>query len=269
MKKILLVGKLNKTVQELYESLSRRFQVQISAESDDVVQGMMQIVKPDMVLVSVMELEDVAESVFDFLVGTDTPVLVVGTRESCSRYQSYYEPKKITQLIRPISKDILLHACYQLLNIKETAAESERWAREEEGGMKHILVVDDSSVTLRSIKAMLDKTYQISVATSGEQALKSIRKDRPDLILLDYEMPGWDGRETLEHIRADEEICDIPVIFLTGVADKDHISAVLRLNPAGYFLKPAEREKLLVAIADVFKEKNETEELLWDADLKL
>ena len=172
-------------------------------------------------------------------------------------------------MIRPISKETLLHTCYQIMNIKETAAESERWAREEAGGMKHILVVDDSSVTLRSIKAMLDKIYQISVATSGEQALRTIRKERPDLILLDYEMPGCDGRETLEKIRKDEEICDIPVIFLTGVADKEHISAVLRLNPAGYFLKPPEKEKLLEAIADVFKTKKEEEEVLWDTDLKL
>ena len=86
------------------------------------------------------------------------------------------------------------------------------------------------------------------VATSGKQAMTVLQKKRPNLILLDYEMPGWDGKTTLENIRQEKEFQDIPVIFLTGVADKEHITAVLRLNPAGYFLKPLEKEKLLEAI---------------------
>lgn len=258
MKKILLMGKLNHTVQEMYESLSRRFQVQVSAENLEVVRGMMSIIKPDMVLVSVMELEDVESTVFDLLaeVYWDTPVLVVGTGEGCSKYQTYYESNQFAKLVRPISKDQLIQICHQVLESKGTILEGESIELADEEETKRILIVDDSPVTLRSIKAMLDKTYRVAVATSGEQALKSIGKERPDLILLDYEMPGWDGRETFEKIRADELICDIPVIFLTGVADKEHIAAVLKLNPAGYFLKPPVREKLLSAIADVLKGKS-------------
>ena len=67
----------------------------------------------------------------------------------------------------------------------------------------------------------------------------------PDLILLDYEMPVCDGRQTLEMIRADEEISDIPVIFLTGVNDREHIEMVLALRSAGYLLKPPVKERLL------------------------
>lgn len=269
MKKILLVGKLNRTVQEMYESLSRRFQVQVSAETREVVQGMMPIIKPDMVLVSVMELEDVENNVFDLLdeVYRDTPVLVVGTTEGCSKYQTYYERSQFAKLVRPISKEQLIQVCYQVLDSKGTILEGESIVLEEEEETKRILIVDDSPVTLRSIKAMLDKTYHVAVATSGEQALKSIGRERPDLILLDYDMPGWDGRETFEKIREDELVCDIPVIFLTGVADKDHIAAVLKLNPAGYFLKPPVREKLLAAIADVLKGK-EVPEIL-DLEISL
>lgn len=267
MKKILLLGKLNRTTAELYESLSRRFEVQVSAETLEVVQGMMQIINPNMVLVSVMELEDVEKSVFNLLDEEyrSTPVLVVGTKEGCSKYQAYYEREQFTQLLRPISKELLLQMCYQLLGNVEQEDASEVSA--EEAVQKRILVVDDSPVTLRGIKAMLDKTYQIAVATSGEQALKSMKKDRPDLILLDYEMPGWDGKETLERIRADEELCDVPVIFLTGVADKKHIAAVLSLNPVGYFLKPPVREKLLSAISEVFKGKTEKIPEIWDVDV--
>ncbi|MBQ9505247.1 MAG: response regulator, partial [Lachnospiraceae bacterium] len=117
-----------------------------------------------------------------------------------------------------------------------------------EDAKRRVLVVDDNAVTLRSIKALLDSDYEVSVATSGMKAMTSIGKARPDVILLDYEMPVCDGRQTLEMIRADEELKDIPVIFLTGVSDREHIEAVLGLKPSGYLLKPPVKSTLLEAI---------------------
>lgn len=67
-------------------------------------------------------------------------------------------------------------------------------------------------------------------------------------------MPGIDGRKTFEMLREQEEFRDIPVVFLTAVSDKKHILAVLRLNPAGYFLKPLEQEKILKAIGEILAE---------------
>ena len=116
---------------------------------------------------------------------------------------------------------------------EEAAAE-----KSERAGKKRILVVDDNGTMLRTMKAMLSDRYEVAVAVSGAQAMTSIGKQRPDLILLDYEMPVCDGRMTLEMIRADEEMRDIPVMFLTAVNDRENIEAVLRLKPAGYFLKP-------------------------------
>ena len=110
--------------------------------------------------------------------------------------------------------------------------------------LKHILIVDDSAVTLRSIKSLLDKKYRVSVATSGEMAIKTMQRSLPDLVLLDYEMPECDGRQTLELIRQDDMLKNVPVMFLTGVADKQHIASVLELNPVGYMLMPPEQEKL-------------------------
>lgn len=98
----------------------------------------------------------------------------------------------------------------------------------------------------------MDKKYRVSVATSGEMAIKSMQRSLPDLVLLDYEMPECDGKQTLEMIRGDEMLKDVPVMFLTGVADKQHIASVLELNPIGYMLKPPEQEKLFSAIEDVF-----------------
>jgi len=250
MKRILLVGKLNNNARELYERLSRRFKVQVSVDTPEIVRDMIEITSPDMVLLNVMEYEDMEESVFGLLVNTyeDIPVLVFGTQASCIRYKDYLEKEQFVELNRPVNQEVLMHRCYQLTGEGNAAAAKNQANLEAE--QKKILVVDDSPVTLRGIKAMLDKDYQITVATSGEQALVTLKKRRPDLVLLDYEMPGLDGRETLEKIREDEELRDIPVIFLTGVADKEHIAAVLKLNPAGYFLKPAERDRLVANIEE-------------------
>lgn len=257
MRKILLVGKLNKNTKDLYERLSKRFQVQVSAGIIEVVEGMVEVIRPNMVLMNVMEYEDIDEEVFGLLKKTyeDLPVLLFGTEASCSRYKDYCKKGQFVELHRPVNLEILIKHCFQLCGERGALVGNNQESEEQE--MKKILVVDDSPITLRGIKAMLDKNFKIAVATSGEQAIQVMKKRRPDLILLDYEMPGIDGRETLERIRADQELCEIPVIFLTGVADKEHIAAVLKLNPAGYFLKPAERNRLISAIEEVLYKDEE------------
>jgi len=61
-------------------------------------------------------------------------------------------------------------------------------------------------------------------------------------------MPICDGKMTLEMIRADEDMKDIPVIFLTAINDRANIEAVLKLKPAGYFLKPPVKDRLVSEI---------------------
>ena len=152
-------------------------------------------------------------------------------------------------MYRPVSTMAILEQCSKIFADGKYVDSS---AKKEEVKLKHILIVDDSAVTLRSVKTLLDKKYRISVATSGEMAIKTMQRSLPDLVLLDYEMPGCDGKQTLEMIRQDETMMNVPVMFLTGVAEKQHIASVLALNPAGYMLKPPEQEKLLNAIEDIF-----------------
>ncbi|MEE0863350.1 MAG: response regulator [Lachnospiraceae bacterium] len=103
---------------------------------------------------------------------------------------------------------------------------------------------------------MLKEKYEVRVATSGMQALTLIGKKKTDLIFLDYEMPICDGKMTLEMIRELDESKDIPVVFLTGVSDKEHIAAVLDLKPEGYLLKPANSDVIYKTIEKVFGEIN-------------
>ena len=144
---------------------------------------------------------------------------------------------------------IIMSAICKKLGLNEKKVEKDAAdERREHSGKKRILVVDDNGTALRTMKAMLEEYYDVALAISGAQAMTSIGKKRPDLILLDYEMPVCDGKMTLEMIRADDDMKSIPVVFLTAINDRANIEAVLKLKPAGYFLKPPIKDRLLAEI---------------------
>lgn len=122
---------------------------------------------------------------------------------------------------------------------------------------RKILVVDDSEFMLKTIQELLGKDYEILVATSGLSAIRNITLDRPDLILLDYEMPVCNGNQVLEMIRAEKDFADIPVIFLTSRVDKESVSKVLSLKPEGYLSKSLQPPEIKKEV-DRFFEKNTT-----------
>lgn len=252
MKRILLIGKLNNIVKDVNTYLSEHFSVQLCSENTNVVEGMLKITKPDLVLISLVGAYNMDPLIFGMLSKkyAETPVITIGREEEYSVFAKFYESKQFENLIRPVENDKIYQAiCRRLETEGGPVAVSEAKPPEK----KHILVVDDNGTTLRTVKSMLEEKFEVSVAISGTQAMTSIGKKRPDLILLDYEMPICDGRMTLEMIRADEELCDIPVIFLTGVNSREHINAVLELKPAGYYLKPPVKEVLIEKIEGALK----------------
>lgn len=115
----------------------------------------------------------------------------------------------------------------------------------------HILVVDDDPLMLKMLKEQLRDHYDVATAVSGKIAMKFLERKKTNLILLDYEMPGENGPEVLEKLRASEATKDIPVIFLTGVSDRDKIEEALALKPQSYLLKPVDHEKLISAITKI------------------
>lgn len=113
---------------------------------------------------------------------------------------------------------------------------------------RHILVVDDDPMMLKMLKEQLHETYDVATAVSGKIAMKFLERRKTDMILLDYNMPVESGPEILEKIRANESTKDIPVIFLTGVSEREKIREALAMKPQGYLLKPVDRQKLLEII---------------------
>ncbi len=118
-------------------------------------------------------------------------------------------------------------------------------------GTKHVLVIDDDPRMLKLIKEELRDKYNVATAVSGRIAMNFLERKKTDLILLDYEMPEEDGPAVLEKLRANENTKDIPVIFLTGINDRDKIQKVLAMKPQGYLLKPIECAKLVQTIRQV------------------
>ena len=120
---------------------------------------------------------------------------------------------------------------------------------------KKILVVDDSGAMLRNVKGWLEERYQVILANSGAMAIKYLALNRPDLVLLDYEMPVVNGKQVLEMIRSESEFSSIPVMFLTSKNDKESIQQVLALKPEGYILKTTKPEQIIQMIDEFFQKR--------------
>lgn len=117
----------------------------------------------------------------------------------------------------------------------------------------HILIIDDNALVLRNMKVLLDDKYSVSVAASATQAYMAMEKRKPNLILLDYEMPEINGKDLYMKLKADETYKDIPIVFLTSAADADIVQQLLALRPSGYILKPVNAINLMSVIEDVLR----------------
>ena len=129
--------------------------------------------------------------------------------------------------------------------------------KREEPKKQKILVVDDSMTIREGMKNLLCEDYEIAVAQSGMSALQSIILDKPDLVLLDYEMPVCDGKQVLEMIRSETQFTGLPVIFLTGRTDQESVRNVISLKPDGYLSKLLKPEDIKKKI-DIFFDNRTT-----------
>lgn len=258
MKHMLLIGKLNETVKTLNRTFTEHFAVQLCSDSLQLLQGIMKISRPDIIVISAVDLEQSHADIFDFLNQRygHIPMLCIGSGEELNIFHQWMAGDTRQEIKRPISTSDIVAAVYRMLGIsikEETDSVYEQPIQKK----KTILLVDDAAIQLRAMKGMLNQEYCVKMATSGMEALKIIQKNPPDLILLDYDMPGCDGKETFENIRREENGKTVPIVFVTGVAERDRIMAVVGLKPAGYLVKPVESEKLLEIVHQVLESRME------------
>ena len=112
-----------------------------------------------------------------------------------------------------------------------------------------LLIVDDDNTNLQVIGSFLyNKNYKIILAKSGKDALKSVENNHPDLILLDIMMPGMNGYEVCEKLKANNQTKDIPIIFLTAKTETKDIIKGFNTGGVDYITKPFIKEELLARI---------------------
>src|SRR5712672_2302500 len=112
-----------------------------------------------------------------------------------------------------------------------------------------VLVVDDSPDTLRMLTDAIEEAgMTVLVAREGEHALSIVEKVTPDVILMDAVMPGTDGFETCRRLKQNRALAHVPVIFMTGLTDSEHMIEGLEAGGVDYVTKPIVPGELLARI---------------------
>ncbi|MBK6607117.1 MAG: hybrid sensor histidine kinase/response regulator [Leptospiraceae bacterium] len=125
-----------------------------------------------------------------------------------------------------------------------------------------ILIVDDTPKNIQVLgKTLHEIGYNVSIATSGSQALDSVRKESPDLILLDIQMPEMDGFEVCKILKANPYTKEIPVIFLTAVIDSEKIVKGFEIGAVDYITKPFHTAELTMRVATHIEIKQSREKI--------
>ena len=122
--------------------------------------------------------------------------------------------------------------------------------------MAHVLVADDSLVVRSLLRRQLeDHGYAVVEAADGDEALAICHDRKPDVVLLDVEMPKLDGYGVLRSMRKDPDLAEIPVVFLTARATTDDVVEGLRLGAHDYLRKPFEPAELVARVSAALRVK--------------
>lgn len=186
--------------------------------------------------------EDAVGCINKYTVEARKRVCLIGYKDELLTISKYIAKRRVwKEYERPLDNDKLIADIIDGLN-----------SEEEPEIRKQILVVDDSATMLSTIKHWLSDDYSVSTANSATNAFAILAKEKPDLILLDYDMPICSGAQFLEMLRSEATTRNIPVIFLTSLDDRESVSKVLSLRPEGYLLKSLPRDQIVQSVENFF-----------------
>lgn len=252
---ILFIGKSNSVNTELYNAVSEDFSAQISADSLSALKTTLSFVSPSMILFSLAGYADAEFLIIMRYLASEPehpPILVICDEKQSAAAISFLSRRQFSHLLRPTTNENIISTCRQLITssgkLPHPAAPKESVLQSNEDKRPHVLIIDDNAITLRVTKRLLENDYSVAIAVSSSQAFMSIAKKKPNVILLDYEMPLINGEAAMLMLKENKDTADIPVIFFTGAADSETVRKLLSLSPAGYILKPPDRQKLIELI---------------------
>ena len=189
-----------------------------------------------------LENNDARVYLYDRCIELDVHLVLIG------------EPEQLKSLMNITSQALVAEQILRPINAKQTVKTLESLLErvKRRGFRKKILIVDDSPTFLRTASGWLEDEYNVSICPSATAAFHMIEVSKPDLILLDYEMPVCSGAQFLEMLHSEESTAHIPVIFLTSRSDTDTVKEVVALKPQGYLLKTQPKEIILNGIKEFF-----------------
>lgn len=111
-----------------------------------------------------------------------------------------------------------------------------------------ILCIDDEPLSIRALESYLSKHYRVSTALSAKQGLELIEQESPDLIIADVLMPDMNGFEMVSKLRQSPESKNIPLIFISALAQLGNVGKSSHTGATQFFSKPVDMSRLLVSI---------------------
>ena len=285
--KALLTGNNKMIIGEFFRYMDFDFEWLTTSERHDDIVSHLKYINPD-VFIYCLNGES-TDAIKRFVnVGFEIskkkiPVIIIGDPGECTQFLKIAPLMEVTVIERPVAVQVIRERIVGMLDKKmrmehkkadeeaesledmvESAEnlvsklsaagqeqEQEQDEEEEKYRKKHVLVVDDDSGVLKLVKSYLSNQYDVATAKSGKVAMKFLETKKTDLVLLDYEMPEENGPQVMAKIRANEKTKNLPIVFLTGVVDKEKIQEVLLMKPQGYLLKPIDLVKLISTVKGV------------------
>ncbi len=264
--KVMVTGKNRKIASDICDHLvtDKGYSVIKCASSKEALFNRVPAEMPHLIIICLGDETNETVSVFDVLkectrMGGIT-IIVIANDADQKLFINNTKLDRMFFMSRPVS----LFALYEKLNEIEKAVEEGKnngstliteFVNQHAGDLpprKHILVVDDDSEQLFNIKEQLKEFYEVTLVPSGEAALKFLSRHMVDLVLLDYLMPVMNGPQVLENMRMIPELEHIPVVFLTGVTEKDTVvKPLLDYKPQGYIVKPSKKSEIVAKIIDI------------------
>jgi CheY-like chemotaxis protein len=123
--------------------------------------------------------------------------------------------------------------------------------------IKTILVVEDNKLNMKLVRGLIKiGKYRMLEANDAESGIQLVREQRPDLVLMDIQLPGMDGLSATKIIKEDPELKDIPIVALTSYAMQGDKEKALAAGCTGYIAKPIDTRKFLETVSQYLNDDN-------------
>ena len=149
-------------------------------------------------------------------------------------------------LVKPVSKETLVNKINEVYQVRETTEH-----------LKTVLMIDDDMSYLKQLNSVLQDSYNVIMINSAKLALTYLLKHTPDVIILDYQMPLYNGANVMNMIQKSHRERQIPIILLSGALNRKALQDCYPYKPVAYLAKPVTREVLIENIENALNHRGE------------